>query len=96
MKLAIISGGSKGLGQKLCEQYLAQGFEVIEFSRTAPHSYSIAIDLALANNVGQIVSEGLLTLAACEWQEIVVISNAGMLTPMGPASKKRASQLSPT
>jgi benzil reductase ((S)-benzoin forming) len=90
MKLAIISGGSKGLGQKLCEQYLAQGFEVIEFSRTAPHSYSIAIDLALANNVSQIVSEGLLTLAACEWQEIVVISNAGMLTPMGPASKKES------
>ncbi|MGK0398141.1 MAG: benzil reductase ((S)-benzoin forming) [Gammaproteobacteria bacterium] len=88
MKLAIISGGSKGLGKELCEQYLAQDFEVIEFSRTAPHSYSIAIDLALANSVGQIVSEALITLATREWQEIVVINNAGMLTPMGPASKK--------
>jgi benzil reductase ((S)-benzoin forming) len=88
MKLAIISGGSKGLGEKLCEQYLAQDFEVIEFSRTAPHAYSVAIDLALSNDVNQIVSEALKPLAKREWQEIVVISNAGMLTPVGPTSKK--------
>ncbi len=88
MKLAIISGGSKGLGEKLCEQYLAQDFEVIEFSRTAPHAYSVAIDLASTNDVSQILSEELRPLAKREWQEIVVISNAGILTPVGPASKK--------
>jgi benzil reductase ((S)-benzoin forming) len=88
MKLAIISGGSKGLGKQLCEQYLAQDFEVIEFSRTAPHAYSVAIDLATSNDVSRIVSEVLTPLAKREWQEIVVISNAGMLTPVGPASKK--------
>ena len=88
MKLAIISGGSKGLGEKLCEQYLAQDFEVIEFSRTAPNSYSVAIDLASAANVSKIISETLTPLAIREWREIVVISNAGMLTPIGPVSKK--------
>jgi len=88
MRLAIISGGSKGLGEKLCEQYLAQGFEVVEFSRTAPHAYSIEIDLASANTVSQIVSQVLMPLARREWQEIVVISNAGMLAPIGPAAKK--------
>lgn len=88
MRLAIISGGSKGLGEKLCAQYLAQDFEVIEFSRTAPHAYSVAIDLASANDASQIVSEALTPLAKREWQEIVVISNAGILTPVGPTSKK--------
>ena len=88
MRLAVISGGSKGLGEKLCEQYLAQGFEVIEFSRTAPHAYSIKIDLASVNTVSQIVSEALIPLARREWQEIVVVSNAGMLSPIGPAAKK--------
>ena len=88
MKLAIISGGSKGLGEKLCEQYLALDFEVIEFSRTAPHAYSVTIDLASAYNTSQIVSEALTPLAQREWQEIVVISNAGTLNPVGPVSKK--------
>jgi benzil reductase ((S)-benzoin forming) len=88
MRLAIISGGSRGLGEKLCDQYQAQNFEVIEFSRTAPHAYSVALDLALVNDVSQIVSDALTPLAMCEWQEIVVISNAGMLTPVGAASKK--------
>lgn len=88
MRLAIISGGSKGLGEKLCGQYLALGFEVIEFSRTAPHAYSVAIDLASANDASQIISEALIPLAKREWQEVVVISNAGMLTPIGPTSKK--------
>jgi benzil reductase ((S)-benzoin forming) len=88
MRLAIISGGSKGLGEKLCEQYLALDFEVIEFSRTAPHAYSVTIDLASTNDTSQIVSEALTPLAQREWQEIVVISNAGMLNPVGPASKK--------
>lgn len=88
MQLAIISGGSKGLGAALCEQYLARGFEVIEFSRSAPMPYSVAIDLSVAEQVSQIVSEALKPLAKRDWQEIVVISNAGILTPVGPASKK--------
>lgn len=88
MRLAIISGGSKGLGQKLCEQYLARDFEVIEFSRSAPHAYSVKIDLASAMDSSRIVSETLKPLAKQEWQKIVVISNAGLLTPVGPTAKK--------
>ena len=88
MKLAVISGGSKGLGLALCEQYLACDFEVIEFSRSAPHLYSVAIDLGSADQVGQIVNDALTPFAKREWQEVVVISNAGILTPVGPASKK--------
>lgn len=89
MRLAIISGGSKGLGAELCEQYLARGFEVIEFSRSAPKDYSVAIDLSMAEQAGQIFKESLEPLAKREWQEIVVVSNAGTLTPIGPASKKQ-------
>jgi benzil reductase ((S)-benzoin forming) len=88
MKLAIISGGSKGLGAALCEQYLERDYEVVEFSRSAPHVYSVAIDLSSVDQVGQIVSEALIPFAKREWQEIVVISNAGILTPVGPVSKK--------
>ena len=89
MQLAIISGGSKGLGAALCEQYLERGFEVIEFSRSAPKSHSVAIDLSLSEQAGRIISEALEPLSKRQWRDIVVINNAGTLTPIGPASKKQ-------
>jgi benzil reductase ((S)-benzoin forming) len=89
MQLAIISGGSKGLGAALCEQYLARGFEVVEFSRSASQAYSVAIDLSQAEQAGGIINEALEPLTKHEWQEIVVISNAGILTPVGPVSRKK-------
>ncbi|WP_283151210.1 SDR family NAD(P)-dependent oxidoreductase [Silvimonas soli] len=88
MRLAIISGGSKGLGASLCNQYLAAGFTVVEFSRSAPHDYSIQVDLADPVTTQQTVATTLRALAGQKWDEIVVINNAGVLDPIGPTSVK--------
>lgn len=88
MRLAMISGGSKGLGASLCSQYLAAGFTVVEFSRSAPHGYSVQVDLADPVATQQTVAAALRPLAGQNWDEIVVINNAGVLDPIGPASSK--------
>jgi len=46
MKLFIVTGGSRGLGHALCEEFNARDYKVLEFSRSAPQEYSVRIDLA--------------------------------------------------
>lgn len=33
MKLLLITGGSRGLGLALCEQYKSRGYTILEFSQ---------------------------------------------------------------
>jgi benzil reductase ((S)-benzoin forming) len=87
-KLAIISGGSKGLGNAIAEQLSAAGYQVVEFSRSAPHAYSIKLDFASPEQMLPTLSAQLTTLAAKQWDEIFVVSNAASLYPIGPTSKK--------
>ena len=89
-KLAIISGGSKGLGRALVEDYLADGFEVVEFSRSAPHTCSVSVDFAAPETVVPLLHDAFAPLKKKVWDEIVVISNAASLNPIGPTSKKPA------
>jgi benzil reductase ((S)-benzoin forming) len=88
MRLAIISGGSKGLGAALCNQYANLGWQVIEFSRSAPHAYSVAGDFSAPQALAPVIDRALAPLAAKQWDEIVVVNNAAMLDPIGPVSRK--------
>lgn len=89
MKLAIISGGSRGLGAALCRQYAEAGYEVLEFSRSAPHAFSKACDFTDPVGAAKVVNESLAPFSSKPaFEEIVAISNAGMLAPIGPASRK--------
>jgi benzil reductase ((S)-benzoin forming) len=88
MKLAIVSGGSKGIGAALCKQYAGLGWQVIEFSRSAPHPFSVPADFSTPETVAQIVDQALTPLAGKPWEEIVVVSNAATLWPVGAASRK--------
>lgn len=50
-KVAAVTGGSAGIGQVICEQLLAQGYEVISLARRRagidhPRLHSIEVDLA--------------------------------------------------
>lgn len=87
-KLALISGGSRGLGQALCADYIALGYKVVEFSRTAPHAYSVATDFASPEDAARVFEDTMRPLAAETWDEIVVIHNAGTLTPIGAVANK--------
>ena len=88
MKLAIISGGSRGLGLALGELYQARQWRVLEFSRSAPHPWSIAADLAQPEAARRVFAAEFAALASQPWDEIVVIANAGVLAPIGPTSRK--------
>ncbi len=90
MRLAIITGGSKGLGHALCEQFLACGYQVIEFSRTAPHPYSVRVDLASPQACRDIVEKAIAPIGVDTLQELVLINNAGTLDPIGASSQKPA------
>ena len=90
MKLAIISGGSKGLGHAIAEKLIVDGYQVVEFSRSAPHAYSIKLDFSAPDLMLPALSANLEALAAKQWDEIVVVSNAASLSPIGPTSKKNS------
>lgn len=88
MRLAIVTGGSRGLGFALCEQLAANGFHTIEFSRSAPHPYSIVVDLSRPLDARAIMDRALAHIDPSHVTEIVAIHNAGVLDPMGPVSRK--------
>jgi benzil reductase ((S)-benzoin forming) len=87
-KLALVSGGSRGLGAALVEEFTAREFRVLEFSRTAPHACSVHCDFSIPQQVSELVAQSLEPLAQKAWDEIVLVNNAGTLAPMGPVSQK--------
>jgi benzil reductase ((S)-benzoin forming) len=88
MKLLIITGGSKGLGFALTEQFKAGGYKILEFSRSAPHEYSVHIDLANPDQSRRTVASAIESIDYTQIQELVIVSNAGTLSPIGPTSNK--------
>ncbi len=88
MKLCIITGGSRGLGDSLCKQYQNNGYHVIEFSRSAPHKYSVQVDFVNPETSKQIASKVFDQINVHELQELIFINNAGTLNPIGPTSTK--------
>ncbi|KMQ49515.1 short chain dehydrogenase [Chitinispirillum alkaliphilum] len=88
MRLAIFTGGSRGLGAALCKIFKDNGFELIEFSRSAPYPYSVQTDLSDPGSASAKFSEALSVLSAKTWKEIVVFNNAGTILPVGPTGKK--------
>jgi len=93
MRLAIITGGSKGLGRALCEQFIAHGYTVIEFSRTAPHAFSVRTDLASPESCRAVVAKAITTVDLESLEELVLVNNAGTLDPIGAASRNAPAAL---
>jgi benzil reductase ((S)-benzoin forming) len=93
MKLFMITGGSRGLGQALCEQFKTRDYKILEFSRSALHEYSVRIDLADPEKSRLTVANAIASMDTSQLQELIVVSNAGTLEPMGPTSSKSTSDL---
>jgi benzil reductase ((S)-benzoin forming) len=87
MRLAIITGGSRGLGAALCEEYGSRGWQVLEFSRSAPFDFSVELDMSDLERVAVVVAEALESEAARGCSEVVGISNAAVLGPVGPVTR---------
>lgn len=93
MKLFIVTGGSKGLGHALCELFRSRDYRIIEFSRSAPHEYSVPADLAEPEQSRLIVKDAIAPIDDNQLQELIVVSNAGTLEPVGPTSSRSHSEL---
>ena len=95
-KVAVITGGSRGLGYAIAEAYGREGAKVVIASRT-PRSVDRAVDslreagcqaaglVCEVSNLQQV--EALAELAVCTFGRIDIwINNAGLSAPYGPTA----------
>jgi benzil reductase ((S)-benzoin forming) len=87
MNLAIITGGSRGLGGALVRHYRTQGWTVLELSRSGGGEHHLTIDLADVGPAMKQVEEKFGALAQSGWDHIAFINNAGLLSPVLPVRK---------
>lgn len=87
-RLALVTGGSRGLGRALVRQLNAAGWRVIELSRSAPTADSVRVDLARPAAVAQALAEALAGIDPMSVAELLVLHNAGTVQPVGPAANK--------
>jgi len=87
-RLALISGGSRGLGAALCSTYRDAGWQVVSFSRSGRGGGNVAVDLGRPADAARILAGTLVPLAEQPWDEVVAISNAAQLGPVGPLAAK--------
>ncbi|MDP4299338.1 SDR family NAD(P)-dependent oxidoreductase [Leptothrix discophora] len=93
MKLALVTGGSRGLGLALCQQLEQAGWQLREFSRSAPHAHSVRVDFADPDAVVDAVEATLAAIDPLACTELLVIGNAGTLSPIGPTWRQPARTL---
>lgn len=90
-KIAIITGGSKGIGAALVHRYALHDFFIYSLSRTAadqhPAVTSILVDLSDPINATEVFDELLEKVKTQNPVEIVFINNAGSLGEMAPIEK---------
>ncbi len=84
MKLALITGGSKGLGAALVQQYCDAGWQVREYSRSGSAAGHVDCDFADPAVVTEVCGKDFAALATEQWDEVVLILNAAVLDPIGP------------
>jgi benzil reductase ((S)-benzoin forming) len=85
-RLALVTGGSRGLGRALVTQLQAEGWRVVELSRSAPTADSVRVDLAQPAAVAQALAEALAGIDPLSITELLVLHNAGTVQPLGPAA----------
>jgi benzil reductase ((S)-benzoin forming) len=86
-KLAIVTGGSRGLGAALCQAYGGLGWTVIEFSRSAPHGFSVPLDLSHPEDAAAVFAETFDRVAAARFTEVVAFCNAATVQPVAPLER---------
>lgn len=91
MNYYIITGASKGLGEKLVDKLLAEGHKVIGVSRSGHATHKndenyteLNMDLSSASDVKSLIDRACLHIEAEEATGIYLINNAGGLDPIGP------------
>ncbi|MCA9942185.1 MAG: SDR family NAD(P)-dependent oxidoreductase [Ardenticatenaceae bacterium] len=93
MKLAIITGGSRGIGAKLLAIYKSEGYMVKEFSRSGQSTDSIVIDLSRPELIQDIIEPLFAEWAVQKLDEVILFNNAGTTMPLGVLPNKRIDEI---
>ena len=93
MKLALITGGSRGLGAALVETYLQAGWEVREFSRSGTSAIHRDLDLASPDSIQQAIKSVQQEFASAKLEELLLIHNAGSLGAMKLTDRLSATEI---
>jgi NAD(P)-dependent dehydrogenase (short-subunit alcohol dehydrogenase family) len=91
MRLALITGGSRGLGAALCNEYRGRDWKVMEFSRSGP---GVRLDLSNTAAAAAVFADAFAQISSLAVDEIVVINNAAMLGPVGPVAQATPAEIS--
>ena len=95
-RLALLTGGSRGLGAALAAGLRARGWRVIALSRTRPDGDTadwIAADLARPVGAAGALAAALAGLDARAPRALHLIHNAGTVEPLGPVARQDAAAL---
>ncbi len=98
-KIAIITGGSKGIGEALVNVYGKNGYKVYSLSRTLDRGnaetniYEVRVDLNDANATSGTLDFIFKDIGDIDIGKIVLINNAGTLGNIGPLEKSNLSQI---
>ena len=94
MKLLIVTGGSRGLGKALVEQYSSnKEWHIVELSRSGVSRHNVYCDLANVESIERLSGSLFPELACKQWDEIVYINNAGDLKPISSIGSLKASEI---
>lgn len=85
-KLCLMTGGSRGLGAALVEQYQQQGWTVREFSRSGSGETHVDADFSRRESAIDVIDAEFRAQASQAWDEVVLILNAAQIGPIGPLS----------
>jgi len=105
-QLYIISGSSRGMGQAMALQVLAEGHDVLGLARTPSAAVAAAAqargafceqwacDLGEPLSAAQSLQDWLLALDPLRYQCVSLINNAGVVTAPGPIEQVPLAELS--
>jgi len=84
----IISGGSRGLGAALVDEYRRAGYEITELSRSGRSGDSVQVDLAQPKAAQQILDDEFGRIATDPCDHVLLFNNAGDVMPVGQVADK--------
>lgn len=85
-RLALVTGGSRGLGKAMCGVLKDQGYTVLDLSRTAKGPDGCALDLADPSHSAAAVRALLGSFDLARVRDFIFMNNAATVEPIGPVA----------
>ncbi len=95
MKIAIVTGASRGLGYEAAKNFIEKGYDCITLSRSHPHLedaakefnvnyHHLSVDLSQLDALNKLLDTLINHLQEQAIDELIVLNNAGAVNPIGP------------